>query len=64
MCVVFLCFVNWVAIEKDGTHHWKSWTEKILNEEVLRKVGEKRFVVGTIVRRQKKLGGAFINFVI
>ena len=31
-----------------------SWTEKITNEEVLRRVGEKRSMVETIVRRKKK----------
>ena len=30
-----------------------SWTEKITNEEVQRRVGEKRFMVETIVRRKK-----------
>jgi hypothetical protein len=30
-----------------------SWTEKITNEEVLRRVGEKRSMVETIVRRKK-----------
>ena len=30
-----------------------SWTEKITNEEILRKVGEKRSMVETIVRRKK-----------
>ena len=39
-----------VDMEKDGTH-W--WTEKIANEEVLRRVGEKRSMVETIVRRKK-----------
>ena len=30
-----------------------SWTEKITNEEVLRRVGEKRSMVEIIVRRKK-----------
>ena len=30
-----------------------SWTKKITNEEVLRRVGEKRSMVETIVRRKK-----------
>ena len=30
-----------------------SWTEKITSEEVLRRVGEKRSMVETIVRRKK-----------
>ena len=30
-----------------------SWTDKITNEEVLRRVGEKRSMVETIVRRKK-----------
>ena len=30
-----------------------SWTNKITNEEVLRRVGEKRSMVETIVRRKK-----------
>ena len=30
-----------------------SWTEKISNEEVLRRVGEKRSMADTIVRRKK-----------
>ena len=30
-----------------------SWTEKITNEEVLRRVGEKRSMVETIVRTRK-----------
>ena len=30
-----------------------SWTEKITNEEVLRRVGKKRSMVETIVRRKK-----------
>ena len=30
-----------------------SWTEKITNAEVLRRVGEKRSMVETIVRRKK-----------
>ena len=29
------------------------WTDKITNEEVLRRVGEKRSMVETIVRRKK-----------
>ena len=30
-----------------------SWTDKITNEEVLRRVGEKRIMLETIVRRKK-----------
>ena len=30
-----------------------SWTDKITNEEVLRRVGEKRSMLETIVRRKK-----------
>ena len=30
-----------------------SWTEKITNEEVLRRVGEERTMLATIVRRKK-----------
>ena len=30
-----------------------SWTDKITNEEVLRRVGEKRTIFETIVRRKK-----------
>ena len=30
-----------------------SWTDKITNEEVLRRVGEKRIMVETIARRKK-----------
>ena len=30
-----------------------SWTDKITNEEVLRRVGEKRSMAETIVRRKK-----------
>jgi len=30
-----------------------SWTDKITNEEVLRRVGEKRCMVETIVQRKK-----------
>ena len=38
-----------------------SWTEKITNEEVLRRVGEKRSMVETIVRRNKNLIGHIYN---
>ena len=34
-----------------------SWTEKITNEEVLRRVGEKRSMVETIIRRKKNWMG-------
>ena len=34
-----------------------SWTEKITNEEVLRRVGEKRSMVETMIRRKKNWMG-------
>ena len=38
-----------------------SWTEKITNEEVLRRVGESRTMMRTIVRRKKNWIGHVIR---
>ena len=38
-----------------------SWTEKITNEEILRRVGESRTMMMTIVRRKKNCIGHIIR---